>query len=187
MRARVMRLGHRARRLWWRLRKPTTYGVKALLKHPDDPAKCLVVRHSYVDQQWWALPGGGYDPRKETAEAAAVREVSEELSLEAKHATVLKTLTTELEGKVDHLAIVTATATSADFRLNAELAEARWVSIDLGELPADALISRWLRLAVVGEEGAADGHGEDRDQHDQRRRDEHGEHAGDRREGQTGR
>jgi 8-oxo-dGTP pyrophosphatase MutT (NUDIX family) len=140
-----------------------------------------------VDQRWWGLPGGGYNPRKETAEAAAIREVAEELSLQAQQPTVIKTLTTELEGKVDHLTIVAATPTSEEFRLNAELAEARWVSIDLGELPADALISRWLRLAVVGEEGAEDGHHEDRDQHDQRGSDENSQHTGDRREGQSGR
>jgi 8-oxo-dGTP pyrophosphatase MutT (NUDIX family) len=184
-----MQLGHQARRLWWRLRKPTTYGVKALLQHPDDPTRCLVVRHSYVDQRWWGLPGGGYNPRREPAEAAAIREVSEELSLTiTQQPTILKTLTTELEGKVDHLTIVAATPTSAEFQLNAELAEARWVSIDLGDLPADALISRWLHraLAMVGEEGEDNGHREDREQHDQHGRDEHGEHAGDRREGQTG-
>ena len=188
VRASVMRLGHRTRRLWWRLRKPTTYGVKALLTHPGDSGRCLVVRHSYVDQRWWGLPGGGYNPLRESAEAAAIREVAEELSLTiTQQPMVIKTLTTDLEGKVDHLTIVAATPTSEEFRLNAELAEARWVSIDLGELPADALISRWLRLAVVREEGEEDGHREDREQHDQRGRDENGEYTGDRREGQSGR
>jgi 8-oxo-dGTP diphosphatase len=149
VRASVMRLGHRGRRLWWRLRKPTTHGVKALLKHPEDPQKCLVVRHSYVDRSYWGLPGGGYNPKRESAEEAAIREVEEELGLTiAETPTVLRTLTTELEGKVDNLTIVVATPSSEQFRLNAELTEARWVSVDLVDLPADAPISRWLRLAL---------------------------------------
>jgi hypothetical protein len=51
---------------------------------------------------------------------------------------------------VDNLTIVVAKPTSAEFRLNAELIEARWVTVDLGELPADAPISRWLKLALAG-------------------------------------
>lgn len=146
----VMQLGHRARRAWWKVRKPTTYGVKALLLHPDDPCRCLVVRHSYVDQEWWALPGGGYNPKRETAEAAAIREVAEELSLSiTEPPVVLQTLTTNREGKVDNLTIVQATPTSEHFRLSAELSEARWVSTDPADLPTDAPTSRWLRLALT--------------------------------------
>ncbi|WUJ56403.1 NUDIX domain-containing protein [Kribbella sp. NBC_00382] len=118
--------------------------------HPDDPGKCLVVRHSYVDRDRWGLPGGGYDPKRESAGEAAIREVAEELALTIEEPpTVLRSLTTQLEGKVDNLTIVAARPTSADFRLNAELSEARWVAVDLTELPADAPISRWLKLALA--------------------------------------
>lgn len=147
--AALMRSGHRVLRLWWRVRKPSTYGVKVLLLHPSDPGRCLVVRHSYVDQHWWGLPGGGYKPHKETAEAAAIREVSEELSLPISKTTVLETLTTDREGKVDSLTILTAESASEDFKLSAELAEARWVSTDLTDLPADASISQWLQRALT--------------------------------------
>ncbi|WP_344844256.1 NUDIX domain-containing protein [Kribbella ginsengisoli] len=182
LRSSLMQWGHRGLRLWWRLRKPTTFGVKALLIHPDDAGRCLVVRHSYVDQDRWGLPGGGYNPKRETAQEAAVREVAEELALTIHQPpTVLNALTTELEGKVDNLTIVTARPTAAEFTLNAELIEARWVGIDLSDLPPGAPISRWLKLArsaVVGEEGAADGHREDRGDQDQRRRDEDSEQTG---------
>jgi 8-oxo-dGTP diphosphatase len=151
LRAGVMRLGHRVLRLWWRLRRPTTFGVKVLLIHPDDSGKCLVVRHSYVDRERWGLPGGGYTPKRESVEGAAIREVAEELALTIEEPpTVLRSLTTELEGKVDNLTIVTATPTSAQFRLNPELAEARWIDVDLRDLPPDAPISRWLKLALAG-------------------------------------
>ena len=144
----VMQLGHRVRRAWWKVRKPTTFGVKALLIHPDDPSRCLVVRHSYVDQEWWALPGGGYNPKRETAEEAAVREVAEELSLPiTKQPVVLQVLTTRREGKVDNLTIVEAMPTSEHFELSSELSDARWVSTD--DLPTDGPVSRWLRLALT--------------------------------------
>lgn len=58
IRAGVLWLGHHALRVWWRVRRPTTYGVKALLIHPSDPEKCLVVRHSSADRERWGLPGG---------------------------------------------------------------------------------------------------------------------------------
>ena len=148
----VMQLAHRGRRLWWKVRRPTTYGVKALLIHPDDPSRCLVVRHSYVDQEWWALPGGGYNPRRETAEGAAIREVAEELSLPiTEPPIVLQTLTTSREGKVDNLTIVQATPTTDDFRLSSELSDARWVSTDPDTLPTDSPVSRWLRLALANQ------------------------------------
>jgi 8-oxo-dGTP pyrophosphatase MutT (NUDIX family) len=124
--------------------------VKVLLLHPQDPGRCLVVRHSYVDQHWWGLPGGGYKPHKETAEAAAVREVFEELALPIdKPPTVLETLTTTREGKVDRLTILVAESASEDFKLSLELTEARWVSTDLAELPADASVSQWLQRALA--------------------------------------
>ncbi|WP_433014676.1 NUDIX domain-containing protein [Kribbella sp. CA-294648] len=145
----LMRSGHRVLRLWWRLRKPSTYGVKVLVLHPSDPERCLVVRHSYVDQHWWGLPGGGYKPHKETAEAAAAREVFEELSLPISKMTVLETLTTNREGKVDSLTILSAESASEDFKLSLELTEARWVSTDLTDLPADAAISQWLQRALT--------------------------------------
>jgi len=55
--------------------------LKVLLIHPDDPARCLIVRHSYSDSAWWGMPGGAYRPDRETPEQAGVREVSEELAL----------------------------------------------------------------------------------------------------------
>lgn len=148
---RLIRLVHRVRQVWWKVRKPSSYGVKALVIHPADPSRCLVVRHSYVDRDWWALPGGGYKPGRETAVEAAIREVGEELSVVIAEPTVLETLTSTAEGKVDSLTIVRARAAAEEFRLSAELSEARWVSTDLAELPADAFVSRWLRIALAAD------------------------------------
>jgi hypothetical protein len=60
----LLRAGAPFAQLWWRIRRPTTFGVKALIRHPD--GRFLVVRHSYADTRRWALPGGGYKPARET-------------------------------------------------------------------------------------------------------------------------
>jgi 8-oxo-dGTP diphosphatase len=144
----ILRVVAPGMRLWWRIRKPETFGVKALLLHPDGSGRFLVVRHSYSDPSRWGLPGGGYKPTAETPEQAASREVTEELSLDVPPSsfTVLDTLVTTLEGKRDTLTILRAVAPSGDMSPSPELAEARWIE-DVRQLEP-APVSRWLIAAV---------------------------------------
>lgn len=145
----VVRVAGVGLRAWWRLRKPTTFGVKVLLTHPSEAGLYLVVRHSYGDSARWGLPGGAYKPGRESAEQAGVREVAEEVGLVILDVPkVLDTVPTDLEGKRDTLTIVRATPTAAEFALSPEIAEARWVSGDLSALPEGAPVSRWLTLAL---------------------------------------
>jgi 8-oxo-dGTP diphosphatase len=109
-------------RIWWKIRKPTTFGVKVLLIHPDDPAQCLIVRHSYSDSGRWGIPGGGYRPGRETPGQA-------------------------LEGKRDMVTLVQAKPVSASFVRSPEIAEARWVRADMAAMPAGEPVSRWLERA----------------------------------------
>lgn len=134
-------------RLWWKVRRPTTFGVKALLRHPDSD-QFLVVRHSYADTRRWGLPGGGYRPARETPQQAAAREIAEELGLRIAPAEfrVLDTVTTTLEAKRDTLTVLAAAAPTENLVLSPELAEARWVR-SLDEL-GDAPVSRWLLAAL---------------------------------------
>ncbi|MBP2354857.1 8-oxo-dGTP pyrophosphatase MutT (NUDIX family) [Kribbella aluminosa] len=133
--------------LWWRIRKPTTFGVKALLRLPD--GRFLVVRHSYADTHRWALPGGGYKPARETPAQAAAREVHEELGLvvPADAFQIMRSTVTTLEGKHDTLTILTACAPDDSVTRSAEIAEARWVR-NLQEL-GDAPRSKWLLSALI--------------------------------------
>jgi ADP-ribose pyrophosphatase YjhB (NUDIX family) len=147
LRALVLRAGSPFLQLWWRIRKPTTFGVKALLRQAD--GRFLVVRHSYADTRRWALPGGGYNPTRETPAQAAAREVHEELHLvvPVDAFTVVDTTVTTLEGKHDTLTILTAPATDEILTQSPEIAEARWIA-NLNEL-GDAPLSRWLIKALA--------------------------------------
>ncbi|TDO58143.1 ADP-ribose pyrophosphatase YjhB (NUDIX family) [Kribbella sp. VKM Ac-2571] len=147
-RALLLRASSPFAQLWFRVRKPTTFGVKALLRQAD--GRFLVVRHSYADTRRWALPGGGYKPARETPAHAAAREIHEELGLvvPADAFTVLDTTVTTLEGKHDTLTILTAGVPGDDsLILSPEIAEARWVK-DLQEL-GDAPLSKWLLSALI--------------------------------------
>lgn len=71
----LYRVAHRARRLWWRVRRPRRGSVVVIAF--DEHGRVLLVRHSYGPPVW-SLPGGGID-RGEAPEQAAAREISEEL------------------------------------------------------------------------------------------------------------
>ncbi|PMC76006.1 NUDIX domain-containing protein [Brachybacterium sp. UMB0905] len=144
----LLRAGHQLQRLWWRVRRPRTFGVQVLLRHPDRSGRVLAVRHSYADPERWSLPGGGYRPRRESAQDAARREVREELGLEVTGTlAVLTTRTVTTSGKRDTVTVLTGTAASADAHLSYELREARWVRPDLTDLAGEPT-SQWLRMAL---------------------------------------
>jgi 8-oxo-dGTP pyrophosphatase MutT (NUDIX family) len=137
------------RRAYRRIAKPTTYGVKALIIHPVDPGRVLLVRHSYGDRSLWRLPGGGYKPTRETPEQAARRECMEELGIESTWCALLleKHLTTA-EGRQRYQKVVSVRALSDDLVPNGEISEARWVAVDLTDLPGEPEVSTWVHSAL---------------------------------------
>lgn len=145
----VLTAGHRLRRFWWRVRRPRTFGVKVLLRHPQGASRFLAVRHSYVDRDRWALPGGRYRPRRESPAEAGRREVAEELGLAIRgELEEVSTLETVTEGKRDRLTILIGTAASTEVSTSLELSEARWLRTDLADVPEGDPVSRWLRTAL---------------------------------------
>ncbi len=89
------RVGFRAARLWWRLRRPAHYGAVVAVWLGDD---ILVLRQSYRSNPSW--PGGGVRAGEHPREAAR-RELAEELGLDV---------------RPDELALVREVAVCWDFR-----------------------------------------------------------------------
>ena len=47
---------HRLSKLYWKIKKPRTLGVRAMI-FDEKKGKLLLVKHTYIDG--WFLPGGG--------------------------------------------------------------------------------------------------------------------------------
>lgn len=90
----MLRLAHRLRHRWRKLVKARIAGVSVFVT--DLEGRLLLVRHSY-GPGGWALPGGGVR-RDEVPEAAASREVAEEVGCRIEGARVLERLDETLSG-----------------------------------------------------------------------------------------
>jgi ADP-ribose pyrophosphatase YjhB (NUDIX family) len=127
-----MSLGYRligkAARLWWKIRRPRTLGVRALVV--DSAGRIVLIRHSYVGG--WHMPGGGVD-KGESFERAAHRELREETGItDAAIERVLGVYHSRKEGKDDHIVVYVmrvgaVEARAADAR---EIEEAGWFAVD---------------------------------------------------------
>ncbi len=125
------RLIGKAVRAYWRVARPRTIGVRAVLLDQDD--RVALVRHTYTDQ--WYLPGGGVK-KGESIEAALLRELAEEVAVtNPRIERVLGVYHSRREAKDDHIVIFAARTMSqpssdlprADIK---EIEEARWFSLD---------------------------------------------------------
>ncbi|WEK41979.1 MAG: NUDIX domain-containing protein [Candidatus Sphingomonas colombiensis] len=146
------RIAGRAMRLYTRVMRPRTFGVRALLLDPG--GRVALVRHHYI--AGWYLPGGGVN-RGEHAEAAIRRELHEEIGLTQIEITgLLGIYHNRAEAKDDHVVVFVATAppgvipTAADCR---EIAEAGWFAPDA--LPEDTSPATRRRIAehLTGQQG----------------------------------
>jgi len=117
-------------KIYWRILKPKTFGVKAIIVHPEDPKQILLIQHSYGDKNLWNLPGGGYNPKKETATEAIKRELKEELSITPINLIQLGEYKSDKEGKQDTVTIFLVQIPSSEFNLNYEISQVQWFSID---------------------------------------------------------
>jgi ADP-ribose pyrophosphatase YjhB (NUDIX family) len=127
----IATLINRTLRLYWRIRRPKTFGVRAFVFAPD--GRLLLVKHTY--DRYWYLPGGG---RKESEkpEQALARELHEELGIrEARIERLLATYFSEREGKRDTIDVFVARADAIGKLERLEIAAAQWFEMDA--LPPD--------------------------------------------------
>ena len=114
-------------RLYWRIFKPKTYGVKVIVQHPHTN-EILVVQHTYGVQKIWHLPGGGYRPNQESPESAAKREIKEELGPGISNLEALGEYKTSAEGKRDTVIIFLGKAQSTNIIPSSEIAAYCWIT-----------------------------------------------------------
>ena len=140
------RLAGKAARIVWRITRPRTIGVRAILLDRD--GRIALVRHTYLHQ--WYLPGGGVK-KGESIDAALFREMAEEVGvIDARIERVVGVYHSRREGKDDHIVIFVAHAgpdASAELCRTdlAEIAEAGWFAPE--ELPTPLSPATARRIA----------------------------------------
>ncbi len=119
---------YRGMRVYWKITHPTTEGTLVAMWHRDE---VLLVRNSYVP--YYCLPGG-YMRRGETPADAVLRELREEVGVDARadELALVYDQTREWEGKSDHVRIFNLQlATRPEVRVDhREVIEASWWSAE---------------------------------------------------------
>ncbi|KQM62358.1 MULTISPECIES: NUDIX domain-containing protein [unclassified Sphingomonas] len=137
------RLLGKAARLVWRVTRPRTIGVRALLLDPD--GRVALVRHTYLDG--WYLPGGGVKKGEAIADALH-RELAEEVAVTgATVERILGVYHNRRESKDDHVVVYVARAAGDTLRGadRLEVAEVGWFAADA--LPAGTTPATRRRIA----------------------------------------
>ena len=139
----MMQVLYRLRRTLLRTLRWRTRGVKVMLFNPA--GELLLVRNSYGPRRSeFVLPGGGIK-RKETPEAAALREVREEVGVEAHRVASRATYFSTIEGKRDTIHLFAAYADAEPKVDGLEVVEARYFALD--RLPDNVSAATLRRIA----------------------------------------
>lgn len=130
---RLFSLLHTLRHRLWRLIGRETRGVKVMMF--NDAGEVLLVRHSYGRSDLFMLPGGGIH-KGEVPEAAAAREIQEELGCTLENLAFVSTHLAGAEGRRDTVHLFRARASGPLRPDGIEIAEARFFRLEA--LPANA-------------------------------------------------
>jgi len=141
---------HRARLVWWRIRKPLLLGCRVLAF--DGEGRILLVRHSYGSGRWM-LPGGGIG-RGEAPLLAALRELAEETACALEDPRELAVIEEPLAGTINRVHVVTGRARGVPLGDGREIVAAEFFAPEA--LPpnlAEQLqrnLADWIRTAKAG-------------------------------------
>lgn len=136
----ALRLAHRLRKRWWRMRRPLILGCRVLAL--DGDGRVLLIRHSYGSPNWM-LPGGGVR-RKEASIAAALRELREETACRLEEPREVAMFVESLFGAANQVHVIAGRATGAPRADGREVVEARFFPLD--QLPDN--LAGGLREAI---------------------------------------
>ncbi len=148
----VMQTAYLVRKLVFRLFRVRTRGVKVMVF--NRAGELLLIRNSYGRTHSYVLPGGGVN-RNETPEAAAAREVIEEVGLKVRGLARVSEHFSAREGKGDTIILFRADAEGEPRADNLEVEEARFFRLD--RLPENVSASTLRRIAEHKGERRADG------------------------------
>ena len=143
---------HKLRRLALRLLRVRTRGVKVMLF--NGKGELLLVRNSYGQTHLYLLPGGGVG-RRETPEAAAAREVQEEVGLEVQQLALVSSHFSAAEGRRDTIHLFLAKAEGEPVPDRTEVLEAGFFPLD--RLPEGVSAATLRRIAEYQGARQADG------------------------------
>lgn len=123
----ALRFAYALQKRLWRLLRPRTRGVKVMLFNAEH--ELLLIRNSYGRSDLFVLPGGGVRPF-ESPEAAARREIREELGCGVEGLEPIATFVSTGEGKRDTIFLFEAHALGEPRPDKFEVVECRYVRID---------------------------------------------------------
>lgn len=122
----ALRLAHRVRLRWWRLRKPQLRGCRVLVFDAEE--RLLLIRHSYGTGKWMP-PGGGLAPGEDPIDAAA-RELREETACQLGFATLLALSSERVGHAGNEVHVVSGTTDDEPRPDRREVIEARFFATD---------------------------------------------------------
>lgn len=125
----IYKLLYKLCRLYWKITKPITVGVRIILIKDQ---KILLVKHTY--QNFWYLPGGGVK-KGERLDQAIIREVSEELGGTLGCLKLFGTYSNFFEHKNDHIVIFFSNDYTISGETDSEVEQ--YQLFDLNTLPSN--------------------------------------------------
>ena len=135
----LLKFGAPIVKFFWKVFKPQTLGVRAILIKED---KILLVKHTYSNS--WFLPGGGMK-KGETFEAAIKRELNEELGITVHNLKLHGIYNNFFEGKNDSIFVFFNDDFEISGKKDAEIDEFEF--FDLIDLPEKTSSGTRRRIA----------------------------------------